>query len=112
MKIAPMKFLDAVMGVGQEAALGVLRRALIDTAGEQAHNSDTEVDWHAVSARALAILEEGDADADAYRQEVAAGKVALADLFPPASRLDRAELNQVVVYGIKRLGQIQGASLL
>ena len=111
MQIAPATFVAALFA-GQSAIDAVMQQALRAVAGEAATEASTEVDWSAVSARALAILDEGDAKAAADRDAAASGEFALADLFPPATVVDRAALNADVVAGIKLIGRTLGVSLI
>lgn len=113
MQIAPTKFLAAMFeGRNHTGVLSVLNRALYDVCGSAWADDSCDVDWTAFSARALAILDEGDAEAEAARKSAASGEFALADLFPPASGLDRAELNSDVVAGLKAISRTLGASII
>lgn len=93
MQIAPAQFIAALFDNKEDAAArGVITRALFAVLGESANSASTEVNWDGVCA--------------------AAGTFELADLFKPASIMDRAHLNAEVVAGLKKIGRALNVPIL
>lgn len=113
MQIAPAQFIAALFDNKEDAAaLGVITRALFAVLGESANSASTEVNWDGVCAAAFEILEREDAEAAKARADAAAGTFELADLFKPASIMDRAHLNAEVVAGLKKIGRALNVPIL